>query len=324
MSSIAIINPIPADGLTRTVVDGMLKLQSEGFLDFKLCAKFDYQLDTSAYVLEGENFIEYARGVDLILFCYSKRGMNRGIADMVDRWNKTVYIDGGEIGKNGRYDENICKRISDLSWSENGKIDIEMLNKCPLYMRREIPYIRGIKPLPFGVESLYYQYYDRSVEKDIDFFCVFGQDEYPRLRSDVTKYIRKFCRKNNFTCFTDRTKSREDFYRTLARSKVGISIGGGGFDTFRFWEILGNNCYLLTEKIAIYEPESKRLDYERIKEFSDLETFKVRLEEMASFIRDGYDKSNLDTEYQKILAEHSSRARVLEIIREAKNAGIIK
>jgi spore maturation protein CgeB len=96
---------------------------------------------------------------------------------------------------------------------------------------------------------------------------------------------------------------------------VGISIGGGGFDTLRFWEILANDCVLLTESIDIYKPDSKELDFKRIFEFKDLSDFKSRLEELGKLIRSGGIQDYLgQDEYAAILNRHSSAERVRRLV----------
>jgi hypothetical protein len=134
------------------------------------------------------------------------------------------------------------------------------------------------------------------------------------MRQYCREILIKFCRKNKFTYHADKTKSKEEFYRLLTRSKVGVSIGGGGYDTLRFWEILGNNCLLLTERIDIYQLDSARLDYKRIYQFNNLYDFKYQLERVASFLKRGYKQEDLNKEYQQILQNHSSVSRVLEIL----------
>ena len=53
-----------------------------------------------------------------------------------------------------------------------------------------------------------------------------------------------------------RKLSPEDYYRTLARSKVAVSIRGGGFDTFRYWEIVASGTFLLSEEPDIVIPHN--------------------------------------------------------------------
>jgi hypothetical protein len=47
-----------------------------------------------------------------------------------------------------------------------------------------------------------------------------------------------------------------EYYRTLARSKIAVSIRGGGFDTYRYWEIPACRSMLLSEVPDIVIPHN--------------------------------------------------------------------
>jgi hypothetical protein len=53
-----------------------------------------------------------------------------------------------------------------------------------------------------------------------------------------------------------RKLSPEEYYRVLARSKVAVSIRGGGFDTLRYWEIAASGTLLLSETPDIEIPHN--------------------------------------------------------------------
>jgi hypothetical protein len=325
MLKIAVINPEKADGLARTIIDGLYQMSLNGEIDFCLSTKFQYNLPVDNKVVPRKDFIGFALNADLIfLIVNAKYGFDKKLAESINRWDKTIYIDGSEAGRNRRYDFTIQKEILDGEHSNNGMVNREMLRKCSLYFKREKPYLKGIDPLPFGIETQYVKKYTEEIKKDIDFVCIFGQDEYPLMRRYTRELVEKYCAENNFTCFTQKTKTPEEFYDILSRAKVGVSVGGGGFDTLRFWEILGNNCLLLTERIDIYEPDSMRLDYKRIWQFNNLFDFQYQLEKMGEYLKSEYNQNNLSDEYKKILAEHSSVARVRLILGRAKEKEIIK
>ncbi|MEI6296930.1 MAG: hypothetical protein WCO84_04780 [bacterium] len=326
MLKIAVINPPNGDGLARTVFDGLIQLKKKGIVNsFKYPNKFSYPIEGLAenYTENVSEFINFANESDFIFLIWGKGCTDFSLANKINLWGKTIFLDGSEIGKNGRYDFEIQKKIVKGEYTGNGKIDIDMLKKCPLYLKREKPYKDGVLPLPFGIEDAYVKNFSREIKKDIDFFCVFGQDEYPLMRRYSKEILIEFCAKNNFSCFTEKVE-RDEFYKKLARSKVGISVGGGGYDTLRFWEILGNNCLLLTEKIDIYEPDLNRLKYERIWQFNDLFDFEHQLNKIGKYLRGGYSQASLELEYEKIISEHSSESRVLEIINKAKGVGLVK
>ncbi|MEN9913155.1 MAG: hypothetical protein RLY66_563 [Candidatus Parcubacteria bacterium] len=338
---IAFIPPkVRSEYLTNTVLDGILQHMRDGdsaYHDIELALPPEEYLcpyDLSPYRLDEVSFERFAATADLIIFTCGKNTTNQELANKIGRWDKTVFIDGSELGKDRRYDRDIRTQLENRTYPEWGKIDEDMLAKCALYFRREKPYIGGIMPFPFGIESRYLGSYDAGKKRDIDFCCIFGQDEYPIMRRQAVKVLEKFCKKNGLTCHTKKTKGftfsddqkvagRNEFYDILARSKVGISIGGGGFDTARFWEILGNGCMLMTETIDIYEEGSSALDYKRIVQFSDLADFEKKLQEVAIFLKDGYAQINMSDEYAGIISAHSTKARVKGIFDEAVKRGII-
>ena len=74
----------------------------------------------------------------------------------------------------------------------------------------------------------------------------------------------------------------------------------------------------MTEKIEIFPDGSNELDFSRIYQFSNVYDFKSQLEKVAHFLREEYDHADLSAEYQEILQKHSSKARALKVIHEAK------
>ena len=320
---IAIVTPeVKNDYLTDTLIDGLVSLKNELDLEFYAPEGYPCRISDFNSFLPTIPFFDFTERADLILFCWGKGNTNYELINRINRFNQTVFIDGSEVGGNRRFDSDIQKQLLERTYDGNGKVDKVMLKKCALYFKREKPYMDGIIPFPFGIERRYRRHYSEEVKKDTDFFCVFGQDEYPVLRREVRVALEEFCKKNNFSFFTEKT-DQENFYKVLAKSKVGISVGGGGYDTARFWEILGNNCLLLTEKIDIYEEGSDRLKFRRMWQFKDLMEFKSELEKVANFLKTEYKKEDLRDEYETILSNHSSKARVLEILEKAREKGII-
>lgn len=325
---IAVITPQrKEDYLANTVLDGLGLLQQEGKgLEFYISSKYpSSRVPIKAdVVLSKKEFIRFAKLSDIILFVWGKKNTDFDLAREIGEWKKTVFIDGSELGGNRRLDKEIEKQVFNLSYEGMGAVDSEMLDKCVLYFRREKPYIDGISPFPFGIESTYIKHYEAGKKKDIDFTCVFGQEDCPPLRRQVRGSLEKFCKENQFVCHTAKTNDPDEFYDILSRTKVGISVSGGGFDTARFWEILGNNCLLLTEKIDIFKPEDKALDYKRIFEFEDINEFEVRLKEVASYLKKGYNQDELGEEFEELLSHHSSKARVLTILNKAQEKNLLK
>lgn len=323
---IAIITPTRRwDYLVNTILDGLLQLSKENKdLQFYVSSeRFEY-LPLQKRILSREQFTDFARSADLVFLMWGKKETDFELAREINQWHKTIFIDGSEVGEDKRFDFKLQDDILTGKFTGMGSINKEMFKLCPLYFRREKPYINGIIPFPYGIESGYQKYYNSAVKKDIDFVCIFGQDEHPIMRRYAREMLVKFCKENNFSCAVDKTDNSDEFYKLLARAKVGVSIGGGGYDTARFWEILGNNCLLMTERIDVFEPDSKELDYNRIYEFNNLFDFKYQLAKVGDFLRNGYRETDLGPEYARILAGHSAEARVLKIFGEAELKGITK
>jgi hypothetical protein len=332
--TLALIAPKGKGNYTpNTIIDGLLALEKEGKVTFFITENYPCPYDIEMYSLPTPEFIERAKSADLILLLYGKNTTQKNIAEQIGEWQKIIYIDGSELGGDKRYDAEIQEQVLRGTFTENGKIDEDLFSKCALYFRREKPYRHSIIPLPYGIESRYI-FYTQGQKKDIDFTCVFGQEEYPQLRRQVRGELELFCEKEGFVCHTQKTKGftfddhtkqagRDEYYDILARTKVGISVGGGGFDTARFWEILGNNCDLLTETIDIFEPNHPLNNYKRIHQFADLEGFKEKLKTVGDFLRTKYDATDRIPEYVDIMKNHSTRARILSILNHSADKNII-
>ena len=50
--------------------------------------------------------------------------------------------------------------------------------------------------------------------------------------------------------------SSDEYYRLLHRSKMALSIRGGGFDTLRYWEIVASKTMLISERPDIVIPDN--------------------------------------------------------------------
>ena len=321
---IAVIMPVGRDDtLIDCLIDGLINLDSPLHkVEFQVSSVASLLRGIEQYVLDRRSFVEFGKGADLILLSYGKKRTDLDLAEEIGRWDRTFFIDGSEPGNNNRLDLNIQRQILNLEYSDYGAINKAMLDKCSLYFRREKPYLKGVIPLPFGIDSSYVKY-KAGQRKDIDFVCIFGQDKSPPLRRYVQEELELFCAKNGLSCHTQKTKTPDEFRRLLARARVGVSVSGGGFDTLRFWEILGNNCLLLTESIDIYEPEGHNLDYKRIWQFNDLLDFRHQLERVSSHIRTEYREDDLSEEYTLIMNKHSSVDRVQTVLSAARQKGLL-
>lgn len=315
MQKIAVISPISRpDYLANTILDGLLDLG----IEFKTLGNYPAPFSLDNHILPESDFITYAQSADLIILCWGKGSTNFALAEKIDKWDKTIFVDGSELGKDNRYDKEIQDKLVNMTYEGQGAIDQEMLAKCKRYFRREKPYIKGILPLSFGIERRYRTKYNPEIKKDIDIVCIFGQEDYPKMRKEVRQIVEKYAKETGLVAVTKKTKGfnfddstkvagRDEFYSLLARAKVGVSVGGGGYDTARFWEILGNNCALLTEKIDIEIPGG--FDYSRIHEFRDVDDFREKLKQP-------FDILDFD-EYNAIIKNHNTKARAKYLLEKS-------
>ncbi len=317
MPRIAVIPPIgKPDYLANTVLDGLLDLGN----DFKTLGNFPAPFPLNDQILTESDFVGYAQSADLIILCWGKGATNFALAEKINKWDKTIFVDGSEVGKDRRSDSVTQEQISNMTYEGIGAIDRAMLEKCKRYFRREKPYIKGILPFPFGIERRY-RNYKPGTQKEIDIVCIFGQEDFPKMRKEIRQYVEEFGKRNKLKTATKKTSGfnfddttkvagRNEFYELLSHAKIGVSVGGGGYDTARFWEILGNNCVLLTEKIDIQIPGN--FNYKRIVEFKNTEEFKMKLDEVTK------NKPLLDeAEYNDIIERHSTKARVKYLLEQS-------
>lgn len=321
MKKIAVIPPInKPDYTANTVIDGLIELQGE--VEFRMLAN-PTPFPVDEYILKEKDFVTYAKAADLVILCWGKNSTSLKVAEAINAWEKIVFVDGSELGKNNRFDQALQEKVLKMEYDGQGAIDKEMLAKCKRYFRREKPYVNGILPFPFGIERRYRTYFNQNSKRDIDFVCIFGQEDYPKMRKEVRLIVEDFSKKNGFKSATKKTSGftfddnyktagRDEFYQLLSRAKVGVSVGGGGYDTARFWEIYGNGCLLLTEKIDIEMPEGQGLDYSRIVEFKDTEEFKIKLEEVAQKIKTSFVPGN-----NASIQKHTTKARMEYLLKKS-------
>ncbi|MBU1557759.1 glycosyltransferase, partial [Patescibacteria group bacterium] len=172
---IAIVTPIyKQDYLTDTVLDGLIQLQNRGEkIKFFISSNYKSRLPFKFPRLSEKKFIRFSEKADLILFMWGKNNTNYDLVNKINQWQKTIFIDGSELGGNKRLDNSINQSVLKGDYLGLGRVDKEMLEKCTLYFKREKPYLGEIHPFPFGIENSYLAY-NKDIKKDIDFTCVFG------------------------------------------------------------------------------------------------------------------------------------------------------
>ncbi|MFH8093010.1 MAG: glycosyltransferase [Candidatus Aenigmatarchaeota archaeon] len=166
-------------------------------------------------------------------------------------------------------------------------------------------------PLNFGI-------IDKKLKlpKEKEFDVAFLATINSAWRLSIYKFLKQYAEKNKINIFIKSGLPWKEYINILGKSKISISVRGGGFDTYRYWEIPYCNSMLLSEYPDIII-KNNFIDnvhasfFRNIQELRDKLDFFLNKEEMV--IR-------LSQEGKKLLMEkHTSVSRAKEILEYTKN-----
>jgi glycosyl transferase family 1 len=188
-----------------------------------------------------------------------------------------------------------------------------------------VPLTRKFYPFPYGIEQRFRQ--SINPNPTIELSCMLG-GALPE-REEFKGQLQSFNLPNAFIGAlpggpadvqrlidlgaVNRAAMREQelthnprYYETLRNSRRCISVPGGGFDTLRFWEILGAGSLLISKRIAIEMPyplvEGKHyLAFDSLQELRDVLVSSYMRRDEADEIR--------SRAHEFALQFHSSTAR---------------
>jgi len=174
--------------------------------------------------------------------------------DAIEEWmkktgRKKVAVIDGEDGPDIR-----------SPWDERGVV----------YFKREFlkggAYSPRVRPLPFGAipEALPPV---TEVSRAV-FFRAHGS-------SPIRARIEETLRELGFPSPPGRVE-KDEYNRDLASSLVGVSVRGGGWDTYRYWEIPYLGVALISQRLEIVIPDDFEDGVEAVF-FSDLDDFRKKL-----------------------------------------------
>ena len=84
-----------------------------------------------------------------------------------------------------------------------------------------------------------------------------AEDRQSKLLSGFPRVVMKLAGDPVVTVAQRGTKlSQAEYYGLLSRSKLALSIRGGGFDTLRYWEVVASGALLLSEQPDIEIPNN--------------------------------------------------------------------
>ena len=100
-----------------------------------------------------------------------------------------------------------------------------------------------------------------------------------------------------------------EYFALLARSRIGVSVRGLGYDTYRYWEIPYAGTLLLAETPQTVIPHNFEDGREAV--FAPVE----RLAERARELLDGDTREIAEAGRRKLLASHTSVHRAQTVLR---------
>ena len=84
-----------------------------------------------------------------------------------------------------------------------------------------------------------------------------AEDRQSKLLSGMARLLIKLAGDPPVTAAQRGTKlSKAEYYALLGRSKMALSIRGGGFDTLRYWEVVASGALLISEQPDIEIPNN--------------------------------------------------------------------
>ena len=272
-------------------------------------------------ILPPNQYFQYAKQADYIFAIWGKKrgaypGIDYSLVKKLNYPNKTVYIDGSEWTFTGQPEPGQVSEAKHNPYRRKASdwINTDMLNYCKWYFKRECypeDTKLGIIPLLFGAVDRYYS--NKSLKKDIDVFCAYGQIN-DGLRRE-TKMVCKELASEGYNVIIGGNYDYETYKNILTRSYLSIDAWGGGDCCARLWEIFANKSCAVSQKYNILFPNNftdgkNYVEYNTISEFE--EKIRYYLQNKEQSIEIGMRG------YQHLINYHTAKNRVKYILENLK------
>jgi hypothetical protein len=165
---------------------------------------------------------------------------------------KTVFIDGGDMPKVG----GDLERLGEPHLLQK----VESLRPFQAVFKREYlkagSYASKVHPFPFSVQRSHFKGIATTPYRyDVAFWAV----ESDPIRTKALDFLehRFDCAANgttrNQTFYTYRRKGRF-YFEELKRTRISLNFRGTGWDCLRYWELLGLQCFMISQRLQIEIP----------------------------------------------------------------------
>jgi hypothetical protein len=179
-------------------------------------------------------------------------------------------------------------------------------------LRREVAVAsarsRNVVPLPFGIIDTGFQ---PTAEKDIDiaFLASATSPERARVADALRELERDGVTVRSASDLSPGSRlAWSDYIELLSRSRIGVSVRGLGYDTYRYWEIPYAGALLLSEPTRTVIPDNFVDGHEAF--FAPVE----RLAERARELLSGDTRDVAEAGRRKLLAHHTSVHRARSVL----------
>lgn len=301
------------DYLAAEIIDGLMQLREERRIGFAARHRYNYLQKTDR--ASWWSWRKIARQADLIIEFSGKSANHRG-AQKIGRFDKTIFIDGRDA------------------------VDIQYPPAYyPLVFKRELFHpLPGVLPCPFAIERRWLQplnddpplflsaLFDLSrpnrkhyleltngLKEQLGEDRIFVGLTLP-TQADIDHAVHLHLGPRPRPGRTLRMAHNARYYKLLHQSAISLSLAGAGFDTARFWEILGAGALLLSPKVPILMPNPLQADvhyvaFESEQELVERVLFLVGHPEIIQRVR--------LAAREHVLKYHTTRARAIYILENA-------
>lgn len=297
--------------MTATLIEGFNALEREGRLHYVAAQRSNYA--PRANVLPRWKILREARSFDVVLLG-TNTGVDRSLFEVTRDRAYSVCIDGADE--------------SSFVYEPSG---------FSLYFKRELPLNSAapsnVLPCPFAVEKRFLNTGPMTA-RSTHFSAAFGPR--PGERADTLAYLeglalpsahigavpgpwwmlldgvaRQQCGLRALLHCRFAVGHSPSYARLLRQSSLSLSVPGKGWDTARYWEILGSGAVLVSRPAAIQMPwplvpGEHFLSYGSLEELGDLLTRARRDPAAIEHVR--------RQAHEFVVAHHTTRARAAYVL----------